>query len=150
METNRTTSRRALALIQIRASEQYALLSHVAGSLSRLTPISRRCRVAPTERAGKVLQPWGRCLTVLWSLVRTSVSYGGVPVKCFGLGSGFPRPRPTQGTLFIPRMNDGGFQAISSVSRLSRQQIIYSIFLYQTWIKRRTNLYVATAAKCYE
>ena len=123
METNRTTSRRALALIQIRASEQYALLSHVAGSLSRLTPISRRCRVAPAERAGKVLQPWGRCLTVLWSLVRTSVSYGGVPVKCFGLGSGFPRPK--QGTLFIPRMNDGGFQAISSVSQECTERMLH-------------------------
>src|SRR5437867_1128787 len=34
METNRTTSRRTLALIQIWASEQIALLSSVAGSLS--------------------------------------------------------------------------------------------------------------------
>src|SRR5437773_1537893 len=44
VETNRTTSRRTLALIQIWASEQHALLSFVVASLSRLTPVSRRCQ----------------------------------------------------------------------------------------------------------
>src|SRR5262244_3944612 len=59
LETNRTTSRRALALIQIWASEASLPLSHVTSSLSRLTPISRRYRVAPTERARKVLADTG-------------------------------------------------------------------------------------------
>jgi hypothetical protein len=62
METNRTMSRRALALIHIRASEALLPLSRVVGSLSRLTPISRRHRVVPTERAEKVLRPWGTAL----------------------------------------------------------------------------------------
>ncbi len=75
METNRTTSRRALALIQIWASEASLPLSHVRSSLSRLTPVSRRYRVTPTERARKVLLPWSLGLTVLWSLVRPIVSW---------------------------------------------------------------------------
>jgi hypothetical protein len=90
METNRTTSRRALALIQIWASESTASsFARCKVSLSRLTPISRRHRVTLTERAGKVLLPWGQSLRVLWSPVRTSILQVAGHVKHFSFPGGF-------------------------------------------------------------
>ncbi len=76
MQTCRTTSRRALALIQIWASEASLLLSHVASSLSRLTPISRRYRVAPTERAQQVLLPWGASTLRSYGALLELLSHG--------------------------------------------------------------------------
>ena len=77
-----------------------------------LTPISRRYRVAPTERAQKVLLPWGNRLTVFWSLVSTSVPELSVNVKCFGLGRGSTPPTPqTRNGHSSPASRDGGLLA---------------------------------------
>jgi hypothetical protein len=108
LETNRTTSRRALALIQIWASEASLPLSHVASSLSRLTPISRRYRVAPTERARKVLLPWGRCLAVSWSLVMHSIAQMYKRCKMV-----YPTPiLPHKEGPFIPGLKEGAFWSV--------------------------------------
>ncbi len=110
METNRTTSRRALALIQIWASEALLPLSHVASSLSRLTPVSRHCRVAPTERAWKVLLPWGRALRSHGALLEQVYYMEHAMSSVLAWQAGSPS---ADGGLFIPRMNDRGFQARS-------------------------------------
>jgi len=113
METNRTTSRRALALIQIRALDATASsFARCWFSLSRLTPISRRYRVAPTERAQQVLLPWGYRLTVSRSLVRTSVPNNPVPVKGFVMGTGSTLPMPyTRNDVSSPGSIAGAFKS---------------------------------------
>ena len=110
METNRTTSRRALALIQIWASAaDAASFARCVGSLSRLTPISRRCRGNPTERARKVLlRQEARCLVVLWSLVVHSIAQMYKTCK-----REYPTPiLPQKERPFIPQMNQGAFWAV--------------------------------------
>jgi hypothetical protein len=103
METNRIASRRALALIQIRASDADASsFARCANSLSRLAPVSRRCRVAPAERAAWVLPS---CSSLLFrrgktgnpsaqTLLRTRHSSPRMNAGAFwlGLGNHFSRP----------------------------------------------------------
>ena len=98
MQTKRTLSRRALALIQIWASEPKVLLSHVLSSLSRLTPVSRHCRIAPTERAQKVLLPWDVTLAVSRSLVRQSIALYKGDVKVVYCQYAESENHPTHGT----------------------------------------------------
>src|SRR6266849_3968767 len=90
METNRTTSRRTLALIQIWASEADASsFARCKVSLSRLTPASRRCGL-----------PQLRERRAFWQ-VGTSVSETGIDVKRLSAcGRG----------LFIPRFKQGAFK----------------------------------------
>jgi hypothetical protein len=105
MQTNRTTSRRTLALIQIWASEAVLPLSRVPGSLShgsRPYPGVVGNDV-PTERAGKVL-PWGLRLTVL-RLVRTIVSWlSSLLLSTHVLSAACRQP------FFIPWLKPRGFQ----------------------------------------